>query len=596
MRQKQLLTGILSAAMMLPAISAVAADNWNVKGVYYFLNEKEMHHITQDGIIIKNYIGAPALYINANARRAQWGNYEGFSRGPLYLSETVNINGVDYTLTDVTPRAFKTNYITALSIPGTVEHLYANTLSSTLESVSLGEGLKFTDSGALANGKSITSISIPASMRTICANSFAAMGLTEVSIAPGVTRIGTGCFSDNAALRQISLPYTLRDLDGAFRNCTALKRVDIYGSPRISNSFNRCNFISEIYFHDEVAEDFSISSSFVHVDPSKLTVYVPEGSTETFRTYFPSANIVETTTDAPSPQRKEFSFGGLQYLVTDADANKVMLVSPHTDAYSHTGEVVIPNTFSLDGVTYTVAEMDASLFNDTQATSLTLPDGITYLTASIKGANLTTLSLGEGIRYFGIGCVSDCPRLESLVIPKSVRLIGRDCFNNLGVSSLTIEEGVNWIDRNSFGQLPNLKEVSLPASLKYGHYIFNGCEALERVVINNVDDLTSSFNNCPNIREIVINTPNFGTGYGNCFQNIDPTKVTVYVPYGGRKEYEGRFKGCTIIEMPENNASSPQISSDAIHSRYHLDGTPCPEGETLNRPTKRSAAGIEIVL
>lgn len=92
---------------------------------------------------------------------------------------------------------------------------------------------------AFAYAGKLTSVSLPATLRTLGASAFSRAGLTHVEVPEGVTDIADA-FCGAKKLKEVSLPSTLRRIDdGAFHDCAALKRVDL-ANPRISLRGDGC--------------------------------------------------------------------------------------------------------------------------------------------------------------------------------------------------------------------------------------------------------------------------------------------------------------------------------------------------------------------
>lgn len=92
---------------------------------------------------------------------------------------------------------------------------------------------------AFAYAGKLTSVSLPATLRTFGASAFSGAGLTGVEVPEGVTDIADA-FCGAKKLKEVSLPSTLRRIDdGAFHDCAALKRVDL-ANPRISLRGDGC--------------------------------------------------------------------------------------------------------------------------------------------------------------------------------------------------------------------------------------------------------------------------------------------------------------------------------------------------------------------
>ncbi len=104
-------------------------------------------------------------------------------------------------------------------------------LSDSIASVSLPDGLTTIGSFAFYGCTALTEVTIPANVTTIGNGAFSGCtGLTEVTIPANVTTIGNGAFSGCTGLIEVTIPAAV-DKIGAFvfTNCTALVRVLFQG-------------------------------------------------------------------------------------------------------------------------------------------------------------------------------------------------------------------------------------------------------------------------------------------------------------------------------------------------------------------------------
>lgn len=82
----------------------------------------------------------------------------------------------------------------------------------------------------------------------------------------------------------------------------------------------------------------------------------------------------------------------------------------------------------------------------------------------------------------GTVCICDkafynCPNLETIIMPPSVRQIGKFAFSNcLNLSWINLNDGLVKIDDNAFGGCKHLHSIHLPDSVKFvGNNAFMGC-------------------------------------------------------------------------------------------------------------------------
>ena len=93
-------------------------------------------------------------------------------------------------------------------------------------------------------------------------------------------------------------------------------------------------------------------------------------------------------------------------------ANKTATVTFKGDNYwdddEYSGDVVIPETVTYNGITYSVTSLGDDCFAGCSSlTSITIPNSVTSL---------------------GRSCFSGCSRLTSITIPNSVTRLGGSCF------------------------------------------------------------------------------------------------------------------------------------------------------------------------
>ena len=118
------------------------------------------------------------------------------------------------------------------------------------------------------------------------------------------------------------------------------------------------------------------------------------------------------------------------------------------------GDVVVPATFTFDGVVYSVTGVEGHSFRDcTELTSVTLPNSVKTIGAECFRycSSLTTVKLPNFIPDLGDYCFYECKALTSIDIPESISAIGYACFWVCSsVNSVTIPESVLSIGRDCF--------------------------------------------------------------------------------------------------------------------------------------------------
>ena len=186
---------------------------------------------------------------------------------------------------------------------------------------------------------------------------------------------------------------------------------------------------------------------------------------------------------------------------------------------------------------------------------LTIPSTVDYygnqlpvIGISIKGPNLTSITIPNSVTSIGLGCpnlisikvASDNPKYDSrencngiietasntlikgcnsTVIPNSVTSIGNSAFYGYsGLTSINIPNSVTSIGDNAFSR-SGLTEITIPNSVTSIGDAFSGCTGLTNVTIgNSVTTIGSSaFRECTSLTNVTI---------GNSVTDIGPYAFT----------------------------------------------------------------------
>lgn len=204
----------------------------------------------------------------------------------------------------------------------------------------------------------------------------------------------------------------------------------------------------------------------------------------------------------------DFMAGNLYYTITN-QAEKLVEVSAGDVKYR--GDVVIPNTVTNGGVTYTVSEIGWLVFKQsTELTSIVLNDNIKEISANEfqDCTNLVSVSLGSGLEKIGGRAFLDCTSLSSINLNDNIVDLGGEVFN--GCSSLThavIGSNYSTSGGSNFRNCINLQTIEIHNGAKViGESEFRNCTSLRTVEIpNSVIELGSNaFQECKNLTTVKI--------------------------------------------------------------------------------------------
>ena len=156
----------------------------------------------------------------------------------------------------------------------------------------------------------------------------------------------------------------------------------------------------------------------------------------------------------------DFVEGGIYYNVSGQEAT----VTYGSQGYnSYSGNVVIPETVTHNGVTYTVTAIGSSAFN--------------------RSSGLTGITIPNTIKTIGDHCFNYCSGLQNVVIPNSVVKLGRCVFHTCSnLKSAVIGNSVPMLDEYCFQYCGQLSKVVIGSSVTYlAIKVFYDCPKLLNV-------------------------------------------------------------------------------------------------------------------
>ncbi|MCH5241143.1 MAG: leucine-rich repeat protein [Muribaculaceae bacterium] len=172
----------------------------------------------------------------------------------------------------------------------------------------------------------------------------------------------------------------------------------------------------------------------------------------------------------------DFESGGLYYNIIGSEEIEVTYGDPFGGTPSYTGNLVIPEKVTFNGIEYSVTSIGSNAFSFCQSlVTINLPDSLT--------------SIGNGTFY-------ECISLTSIEIPNSVISIEFDAFSFCqALVTINLPDSLTYIGDNAFRGCYSIITIDLPDSLtSIGETIFSGCSSLETINVGKDNLYFSSLN------------------------------------------------------------------------------------------------------
>ena len=391
--KKQIITLIIFA--LLPLVAN--AETVEIDGIYYNLIPK-----------------AKVAEVTSNPNKYT---------GTVVIPETVEYNGVQYSVTSIGDQAFnRCSGLTSVTIPNSVTSIEGNTFygCSGLTSITIPNSVTNIGGGAFYNCSGLKSVTVPNSVTSIKSNAFfGCSGLTSVTIPNSVTSIGRSAFSGCSGLTSITISNSVTIIESsAFANCSGLTDVTIPNSVTSigSSAFKGCNGLQTITIGNFVN---SIESSAFSGCSGLTNVTIPN-------------SVVNL-------------WGGAFYECTGLKSinipNSVTIIRESTfSGCSSLTSIIIPNSVTSIG--------DHAFYGCSGLTNIAIPNSVTAISNSAFNGctNLTTLYIGSGVSSIGLAFKNCTEITDVYCYPESVPNTNPNAFSGSYIEYATLHVPVSSLD------------------------------------------------------------------------------------------------------------------------------------------------------
>lgn len=528
MKKKRLFT--LLTAMLLCVrmsaydFSAVAHDYWQD-----MLYEIELYYtINQDGKSVTVTNGPAA--------------YEGVR---VNIPETVEHEGVTYTVTAIGYQAFANSNVSLVIMPNTIEEVQSRAFDeSKVDSVSFSKGLKYIRDYAF-NGARLRRIVLHDGIESLGEYAFADYTayannakLISISLPSSIIEMGRGCFLQQDLLPSIKLPDNLKEIkELTFSGCYSLTEVVL---PLNVEKIGR-----QVFWHCPI-KSIDFPSALVEIGEEAFIgcniekVSLPD-------------NVKELGVGAFSQNRQMTSISfskGMKALPKDVCSYCEQLVDVKIPEGIETVEYGVFSYCSrLSHVTLpeSVVGLGNAIFMSSGIVTFEFPKNISIVPSSMfsKCNYLSEINIPSTITIIGSGAFDDCENLSVVSLSESVTSIEGSAFDGCkSLKEIVLPSQLNFIGQRAFGDCDSLEKVEIPSKVnKIGQYAFANCDLLKEIIIPHETAIVGQYmlSGCPNLTEVhyqrailpgidgMANYPKIVDDNNNC---------TLYVPRGAKATYE----------------------------------------------------------
>ncbi len=370
-------------------------------------------------------IGSVATYknIKSGSAAAGWKFFENFL--PLPYGSGKCSTKVTWTLKDSVLTISGTGHTVDWGSPKNVPWYEAREY---IKSVVIEDGIVSIGKYAFTAYPNLVNVDIPGSLTIINETAFAGC--------PKLSRFKVSVLNADFAAPKGDL-YNRKTMQ--LMVCPPAKEtytVGTYITSILPSAFDSCKAPLAVTCERETPATVSGNTLFAHVTGT-IDVYVPEANIAAYKAAWGTTNC-----EYHALQNGECVVDGIKYSYHSDGTATVIANSP---VYS--GDIVIPETFTYGGKTYTVTRLGNIAFHNC--------------------SDLTSLSLPKTLVTIGNTSFGNCTKLTSIIIPENVSSLDEYTFLNSGLKTIYFKsyQAVPTVTGTPFGFIDANTLIYVPATL-----------------------------------------------------------------------------------------------------------------------------------
>lgn len=401
--------------------------------------------------------------------------------------------------------AFQGCAITSIVLPSTITVIPAGAFSEcrNLSKVSLPESITIIGGAAFSNCTSLENLDIPESVTEfgsyseygLISYTFGGSAVKTINIPSGVTQLLDGCFL-GSSLDSIYIPNTITRIGDDALNAPHLRIVKMGIANLSALSYSTICFGS--------------------LDMSSTDLYVPNGSINVYKEYYPWSKFRSITEygelgEVYQPDKINIVYKDINYTLKDT----VAIISRQSKDL--TGTIIIPDSIPFGDKKYPVTQMEGAI--DLTCYS---SNSIQCVGGAFQGSAIDTIVLPSTLSYIAEGAFQNCYQLKKVVLSEKTTKLGAASFAGCR----------NLMDINLHN---NITDLASYTAYGYRSYVFGECVSLKNIIVpSKVTHLASG-----------------------CFQNSGIETITIPA-------------GCKILDEGSLNTSSIRVLTLGARNMYEL--------------------------